>query len=198
MRTLTPSEHARAIAASKGSLEQQRSYAREFAGEVFDAHQGWVWGRRSLKLQIGSIDPTPATAHRLCLLEQIEYIARKRDGDGRARRAVYRHDHSKPFASVVTTAAEAGAHAREVSTRGGPRFRGPTLFVLGELYAFEGTADDGSRIYWRAPKGYQLAGCPVTHDMHVIRHGSDARSGPPVWIVRGRAPFRLTDRGIER
>lgn len=197
MRTLSPSELARAHAASKLSLSQRRAFARDFAPEVFKAWQGWVWGRQTFDLSVATIDPTPDTAFSLCSLEQIEYIARKRDSDKIARRAVYRHEHSKPYAQVVTTRAEAGSTASVISTAraGSPRFRGPAIFVLGELHAIEGTTDAGDRIYWRAPRGYLLAGCPVTHDLHIIR---PARSGPPVWILRGKAPFRLTDRGIER
>ncbi len=199
MRTLTRSEHAQALAACRGSTAEQRAFAKRFAPEVFDAWKGWTWDRWAFDLKIGKPDPVPNSARFVMSLEVTEYIARKKDPDGKARRIVYEHDHDRPYAQVVTTA-DGAPGGPKISTlrRGVPTFRGPALFVLGELRSFGGTDPEGRRIYWRAPAGMLLAGCPVTHDLHVIRSGPAARAAAPVWILRNRSPYRLTDAGITR
>lgn len=197
MRFLTASEQAEALAICKRPRDAQRAYLEQFAPETFRAWRGWVWGRQNFEIGIGTPDEIPATVAEVCTLEAIEYIAKKRDPDGIARRATYRHEHDAPYARVVTAPA-AMPSAPTRSSRGAPSFRGPSLFVLGELFGIEGTAPSGDRVYWRAPKGMVLAGCPVTHDMHVIRQGAARSSAPPIWILRGRSPYRLTDRGIVR
>jgi hypothetical protein len=196
-RTLTREEHARALSASRGSLEQQRAFARAFDRKTFDAWQGWVWGRQSFDLKVGAIDVPPAKVRSVSTLTAIEYLARKLDDDKIARRAVYRHKHDDPPARIVSTSEFNGA-GRELSSRGVAHFAGPALFVLGELCALEGHNDRGDLVRWSVPsKGWILAGCPRTDNMIVIRQGP-ARAFPPVWIVRGKSPYILTDRGIDR
>lgn len=204
-RFLTRSEVGSAIAASKLSLEQRRAFAEKFDRSVFRAWDGWNWGRRSFAMSVArpDIPPLGVELRRLCTLEATEYIARKRDRDGRARRAVYRHLHDRPYASIVSTID--GAESWDVpgeramlSSRTAPTFAGPAMFVLGELYALEGTDETGARIYWKAPRDLLLVGCPFTDTMHVVRTGAARKSVAPVWIVRGRSPYRLTDRGIEK
>jgi hypothetical protein len=72
------------------------------------------------------------------------------------------------------------------------------LFVLGELYALEGQASDGDTYYWRAPAGWLLCGCPHTDVMHIVRRGAQRDASAPVWIVRGRSRYTITDRGIDK
>lgn len=200
---LSPAELAAARTAARGSVSARRAWAEEFDPEVFKAWRGWTWGRHAFDLSTFAPDDPPPMACKLFDLEAIEYRAAKKDPDGKARRVVYRHEFDRPFASLVTS----GVGAREllpevacpvVSTRG-VSFRGPALFELGELHAVEGTAADGSSYYWRAPAGWLLVGCPWRDTMHVLRPAGRARElGPPLWIVRGRSRYTLTDRGIER
>jgi hypothetical protein len=198
MRTLTKAERAKVMSAARGSIDEQREFAKRFSPETFDAWRGWTWGRYPFEIKIGKPDPVPSSARVVMSLEQIEYVARKRDDDGIARRATYVHEHEAPFAMVVTTD-EGAPRAPSVATarKGAPTYRGPALFVLGELHGMRGTAPNGRSIYKRAPRGMLLVGCPVTHDLHVIRQGS-ARSAEPIWILRNRSPYRLTDAGIVR
>jgi hypothetical protein len=198
MRTLTKAERAQVISAARGSIDAQREFAKSFSPETFAAWRGWTWGRYPFEIKIGRPDPVPNSARVVMSLEQIEYVARKRDDDGIARRATYVHEHEAPYAIVVTTD-EAAPNAPTIATsrRGAPSYRGPALFVLGELHGMRGTAPNGRAIYKRAPRGMLLVGCPVTHDLHVIRQGA-ARSSAPLWILRNRSPYRLTDAGIVR
>lgn len=197
-RTLTGSERAAALSAMRGGVERQRAFAEEFDPSTFDAWQGWVWGRHSFKLSISVLDfPPPRVRVQLVELHATEYRAAKRDPDGKARRVIYRHEHDRPFASVCTTDAGApGAPSR--SSRGAPTFRGPALFKLGELYALEGLDSSGEIVRWRAPRGVVLVGCPSADEMHLLRTGEARKSCAPVWIFRGRSPYTLTDRGIEK
>lgn len=198
-RTLTRSELARGLAASKGDTDEIRAFAEDFDPDVFEAWQGWVWGRHTFDLKIGKPDEIPAKVSVFSSLSAIEYIARKKDPDGIARRATYRHVHSKPYATIATTSAGA-PRGPVIASRGRtPKRKTPSLFVLGELYGLEGVdPTTGDLVYWRAPRGVLLAGCPLTHDMHVIRTGAARATCAPIWILRGHSPYRLTDRGIER
>jgi hypothetical protein len=199
--TLTPAEHSEALRAAKLPAAGQRDFAKKLDPDVFKAQQGWVWGRQSFDLKIGKIDPCPSMLAICSTLEAIEYIARKRDDDKIARRATYRHESDRPFALVARASADASpsdAPIRSAKRLGPPTFRGPSLFVLGELVALEGRDHRGDRIYWPAPSGCLLVGCPTTHDMHVIRQGVARSQTPPVFILRNGSPYRLTDRGIVR
>lgn len=197
-RLLTSSEKSAALSALRGGVDRQRAFAEDFDPGVFDAWQGWVWGRHSFKLGIASIDFAPERVRvQLVELHAIEYIAKKRDPDGIARRAVYRHEHFKPYPSVCTTD-DGAPEAPARSSRGAPKFRGPSLFALGELYALEGLDTAGEIVRWRAPKGVALVGCPSADEMHILRTGAARRECAPRWIFRGASPYTLTDRGIEK
>jgi hypothetical protein len=198
---LTPAEHSAALAAAKLPAAGQRAFAKRIDPDVFSAHQGWVWGRQTFDLQIGTIDPTPSMLSICSTLEAIEYIARKRDDDKIARRATYRHESDRPYALVARApehASPSDAPVRSAKRLGPPTFRGPSMFVLGELVALEGRDHRGNLVYWPAPSGCLLVGCPTTHDMHVIRQGVARQQTPPVFILRNGSPYRLTDRGIVR
>lgn len=202
-RTLSGAELAAVRGAGRLTNAQRRALAEQIDVETFDRWQGWVWGRESFDLLAAIPDAPPARAVRVLDLSAIEYVARKRDDDGKARRAVYRHEHDGPHFPIVATT-EPGARAMlgeraaapNVSTRG-VAWRGPALFVLGELYALEGAGPDGTIYTWRAPRGWLLCGCPVTDSMHVVRRGAQRNAHPPIWIVRGRSRYTITDRGIE-
>lgn len=218
-RFLTPSDLAAGRAVMRQSRAKQREFARRFDPEVLEALDGWTWGRKSFDLSDARPDMPPRSVVRFASLEATEYIAIKRDPSKGSQRAVYRHLHDSPYATIATTTAGARAMRAQLVTprdaapmsvpytvgssmtlgpRTAPAFKGPALFVLGELYGLEGRDEHGYRLYWRAPDGLLLAGCPFTSDMHVIRLGAASRSVAPIWIVRGRSPYRLTDRGIER
>lgn len=201
-RVLTSAELAAARAVAKQGTRARRSWAETFDREAFQAWSGWTWGRHSFDLSTAQPDAPPPMACRLFALEAVEYRAAKRDPDGQARRVIYRHEFDRPFASVVTSGVGVrsilpGVRCPVVSTRG-VSFEGPSLFELGELHALEGTAADGTSYYWRAPRGWLLTGCPTRDTMHVLRVGATRDDGPPIWIVRGRSRYTLTDRGIER
>lgn len=200
-RRLSAAELAAARVVAGQSVRARRAWAERFDPDAFKAWSGWTWGRHAFDLSTATPDEPPPMACQLLDLEAIEYRASKKDPDGKSRRVVYRHEFDKPFARVVTS----GVGAREllpdvrcpvVSTRG-VTFEGPSLFMLGELHAIEGTAADGSARYWRAPPGWLLCGCPTRDTMHVLR-AAHRDAGPPLWIVRGRSRYTLTDRGIER
>jgi hypothetical protein len=216
-RFLTSSDLAAGRAAQQLSRAKQAEFAEDFDREVFKAHRGWTWGRKAFRLEIGQADLPPATVYRVCSLEAIEYIAIKKDPVKGAQRAAYRHKHDSPYATIVTTrdgaremhpelvapeGAERSPHPYEIgapmSSRGVPRMAGPAVFALGDLHGIEGRDERGFRLYWRAPKGLLLVGCPRTDTMHVLRRDDARRDVSPIWIVRGRSPYRITDRGIDR
>ena len=197
--SLSPVQRAQVARASRLPLAAQRKIAREFDPDLFGAWQGWTWGRKAFRLRNATIDLP--TSDRLVLMfrkvRAIEYIAAKRDPDGRSRFLTYRHAFEGELPDLAT---ELGACPGEsISSRGAPKFEGPGVFQLGRLAALEGVTASGNVERWEPPAfltDWDLVGCPRTQDLHVVRYGR-ARSFAPIWIMRGSSKYRLTSRGIE-